>query len=61
MADGMLSNISSSPKGLRGDRTYKTTEYQLVKFFRAIFYGLALATKAIAILIRDVFKGIVGK
>jgi len=39
----------------------KTSEYQVTKVLRTIIRLLEIATKAIFTLVKDVFKGIVGK
>lgn len=59
--DTITGNISNSPKGIRGDRNYKALEYQIVKVLRAIALGFGLVFKSIAVLVRDVAKGIFGK
>ena len=51
----------NSPEGLSGNRYYKTSEYQIVKVLRKVFFLLEMGVGAIVRLCVDVIKGLVGK
>ncbi|GEM_PF-1738817 len=56
-----MQNAANTPGGIGDNRYLKTSEYQVTKVLRTIIRLLEIATKAIFTLVKDVFKGIVGK
>lgn len=54
-------NVLNQNGGIKDNRYFKTSEYQIVKVLRGIIGLLGMAVGAIVVLTKDVIRGIFGR